>query len=210
MNDARLPAQAVAALRRRWTPEDIERINDSLSRGEIDAVSGLMSMPDGVMRDLRGLLLTKPIVDQPLANLDLSYSLIPEGTVDVGSLGTQLTNCRFVGADLEAGNVVLSADGCDFSFCRFRTLMGTFKECIFRNANLSKVNVRNIEFIRCDFTAANMLHFHALHGVFDRCEWKATRLGRGSFASARFLGSWPTADQLGNTIMDDAVKISQI
>lgn len=209
MIDARLPAQEVAALRRRWTPEDIDRINDSLSRGEMDAVPRRTFVPDGPMYDLRGLLLTKPIVDQPLAHLDLSYSLIPEGTVDVGGFGTQLANCRFVGADLRAGNVVISAVGCDFSFCRFRTLMGTFTDCIFKNADLSKANARNIQFLRCDFTAANMFHFHALHGVFNRCKWKDARLGRGSFAWSRFLGSWPTPDQLGNTIMDDAANIGQ-
>ena len=78
MIEARLSTSQIAALRSRWTQAEIELANAALRSGDLDSLPRLDSGAAGLsFYDLRGLLLTTPVVGQNLTHLDLSYSYIP-------------------------------------------------------------------------------------------------------------------------------------
>jgi uncharacterized protein YjbI with pentapeptide repeats len=155
-----------------------------------------------VYSDLRGVTIQKIIANVAISNVDLSFSSLN----GVGGRNhTILRHCRFEKVDFSGSVLAVNASFCDFNSAKVKEVFGHFEDCSFVNANLNRVLSVKLHFYRCDFSKANMLNTHLFSTIFDNCKWDGCSLGKGSFAESTFIGTMPSNEQLGDTIMDDVI-----
>lgn len=198
------PAE-IKKLRSRWSPELMAEITNALVKctGIVGTqVCGVHQIQGHEYLDLRGVAIQKFLLHATISNIDLSFCL-PKGIG--GENYTILRNCRFAKVDFSEAVLAVEAYSCDFNSARFEDIFGRFEDCSFIVANLNRVRGVGLRFHRCDFSGANLFNAQLYKTIFDNCIWESCKLGQGSFAESTFIGTMPSKEQLGETIMDDVI-----
>jgi uncharacterized protein YjbI with pentapeptide repeats len=190
----------------RWTAEERREINRAFSRGAFRFLDDLSTVRHGRVTfvDLRGFPF-EARVTVDLTRVDLTDCNMQFG--GIGGARVRLTRCLFGGARLWT-TIGYDVRRCDFSAAHLKgaDLRGTFRDCVFAGANL--VGVRTVpgsRFIRCDFRGAKLRNLRLYDAVFDNCLWDGATIRTGSVAGSRFVGTRPTPEQLGDTILESDV-----
>ena len=190
----------------RWTDAEQKRINRDFGRRAFRFLDDLPRVRHGVVDyvDLRGFPFTSEI------GTDLTRVDFTDCNMQFGGIGRQirLTQCRFVGARLWA---VIGYDvrGCDFTAAHMKNadLRGKFRDCVFADANLvGAQSDPESRFLRCDFSRARLRNVRWYDVVFTRCNWEGAKFGTGSVAGSRFVGTRPTPEQFGETILGSDIS----
>jgi fluoroquinolone resistance protein len=186
-------------LKQRWLPERLQEVNAQLASGDMIKSPFPMVTGDNVARhDLRGIIITEMVSNVTLDGIDLSFSAFSGAGQFVNA---SCVECAFVGASLET-NLGVSFVRCDFTRAKLNVIRGVFKECIFRNADLVSSLGRDIRFLRCDFSGANLRKANLYQCTFDQCRWENSKFGSGSLAESQFFGEFPSNSALGNTMLE--------
>ena len=198
------PAE-IKKLKSRWSLDQLAEVSTALL-GCTGVVSveccGTHHLDGQDYSDLRGVTIQNFIANVAISNVDLSFSSL-NGVG--GRIHTVLRHCRFAKVDFSESVLAVKAYFCDFNSVKIKEVFGHFEDCSFVNANLNRVLSVDLHFYRCDFSKANMLNTHLFSTIFDNCKWDGCKLGQGSFAESTFIGTMPSNEQLGDTIMDDVV-----
>ena len=98
---------------------------------------------------------------------------------------------------------------CDFTaaFMKRADLRGVFRNCSFAGANLIGARTTpGSRFVRCDFRGAWLRNLAWTDAVFENCLWQGATIGTGSVAGSKFVGTRPTVEQFGDTILESDVS----
>ncbi len=108
-----------------------------------------------------------------------------------------MLDCKLDGANMET-NLGKHFERCSFVGARFRhsSFRGTFVDCDFTRADLSRSLGSELKFIRCVFKDAKLAAVRFQYSVFDNCTWDGAKFGAAGLAKARFVGTTPTPEQL--------------
>jgi uncharacterized protein YjbI with pentapeptide repeats len=123
-----------------------------------------------------------------------------------GQLGRcTLIDCRLDKASMET-NLGEKIYRCSFTSAKLThtTLYGDFVDCDFSRCDLSYSGGGQLKFIRCKFDGAKFVGARFQWCLFDQCSWDEAKIGNAAFARARFIGSWPTAEQLRDAMTPGA------
>lgn len=195
----------VQQLKKRWNEEHFLSITKALVNcAGIPTIDCAFMYQRGEVSylDLRGASILEFVKDARISNVDLSFCK-NEGIG--GGNHTKLNDCCLVNVNFNGKVAAMDAVNCDFSKCVFKEFFGNYENCMFIEANFTRVNSVEVSFIRCDFRGANMRMVHFLDSTFDNCLWDDCKLGIGSFCGSTFIGTMPTPEQLGDVLMEDVV-----
>ncbi len=189
----------IKELRDRWDDSQSKAVIAMLQSNLIDEKIGFGRTVEGLL-DCRGIRSLTFFSGLNIVGIDLSYSVLN------GIGGTNLstiTDLKLCGVDFSENVLAVNAKNCDFSEAKIRVLSGSFANCNFRNAGLSKALGSKLHFEKCNFANANMWHAHLFQSTFSFCNWDGCKLGKGSFANSEFHGIWPKQEEFGDTILED-------
>lgn len=193
-------------VKERWDEASTKSATDCLVKGVIDFLPfGKIQAANAEYVDYRGLVISRAIKSVRLSFLDLSDSeMVLAGQFRF----SELEDCKFFRTE-EQTNLDQHFVRCDFSRGGLNRacFVGTFEDCSFERTNL-RSSMGGAKFIRCNFARANLKGAHLIHAHFDHCNWDGAVFHSGSLASSHFLGTWPAAEALGNTIMRHTKLIS--
>lgn len=194
--------------RSRWQVEQLRLVEKKL----YDAVKSfkfgpMPESPFGLtelgMADFRGATLAEPVRYLKVSNVDLSDVLFKEGASINES---ELDGCRLDRIDMR--NVFVRRRFSDCSFVKAKLpgarLGGEFVRCDFTGANLSKSFATDCKFTGCNFAGATLSDVHFISCTFESCDFSGVKLLTGSVAGSKFLGG-TSIDQLAGCITENVV-----
>ncbi|WP_314402640.1 pentapeptide repeat-containing protein [Stenotrophomonas rhizophila] len=194
--------------RNRWQTEQLKLVEKKLSDAAKSLKMGPMpESPFGLtelgMADYRGATLAEPVRYLKVSNVDLSDVLFKEGASINES---ELDGCRLDRIDMR--NVFVRRRFSDCSFVKAKLpgarLGGEFVRCDFTGANLSKSFATDCKFTGCNFAGATLSDVHFISCTFDGCDFSGVKLLTGSVAGSKFLGG-TSIDQLAGCITENVV-----
>ncbi len=194
--------------RNRWQTEQLKLVEKKLYDAAKSLKMGPMpESPFGLtelgMADYRGATLAEPVRCLKVSNVDLSDVLFKEGASINES---ELDGCRLDRIDMR--NVFVRRKFSDCSFVKAKLpgarLGGEFVRCDFTGANLSKSFATDCKFTGCNFAGATLSDVHFISCTFDGCDFSGVKLLTGSVAGSRFLGG-TSIDQLAGCITENVV-----
>jgi len=194
--------------RNRWQTEQLKLVEKKLYDAAKSLKMGPMpESPFGLtelgMADYRGATLAEPVRYLKVSNVDLSDVLFKEGASINES---ELDGCRLDRIDMR--NVFVRRKFSDCSFVKAKLpgarLGGEFVRCDFTGANLSKSFATDCKFTGCNFAGATLSDVHFISCTFDGCDFSGVKLLTGSVAGSRFLGG-TSIDQLAGCITENVV-----
>jgi len=194
--------------RNRWQTEQLKLVEKKLNDAAKSLKMGPMpESPFGLtelgMADFRGVTLAEPLRYLKVSNVDLSDVLFKEGASINES---EMERCRLDRVDMR--NVFVRRSFSDCSFVKAKlsgARMGReFVRCDFTGANLSKSFATDCKFTGCNFAGATMSDVHFISCTFEGCDFSDVKLLTGSVAGSKFLGG-TSIGQLAGCITDSAV-----
>lgn len=194
--------------RNRWQTEQLKLVEKKLNDAAKSLKMGPMpESPFGLtelgMADYRGATLAEPVRYLKVSNVDLSDVLFKEGASINES---ELDGCRLDRIDMR--NVFVRRRFSDCSFVKAKLpgarLGGEFVRCDFTGANLSKSFATDCKFTGCNFAGATLSDVHFISCTFEGCDFSGVKLLTGSVAGSKFLGG-TSIDQLAGCITENVV-----
>jgi uncharacterized protein YjbI with pentapeptide repeats len=215
------------AVRARWTPELVLRINAPMMRStpaepvwpreELLAVVGALREGDRELVDLRGFPFYG-LCNVSWSLVDLSASehrkgrLAPglTGTGAIGSSASVFASCRFDGSDAGDSNFRGRFTECSFVSARLDRMdfwNGTrLERCTFQGASLRRAKIRgDIHFIDCDFTRARLTGADLGQATFERCRFDGANLDEAAVMGVRFVACSMESISARSVIVEDNV-----
>jgi len=194
--------------RGRWRVKQLRLVEKNLYDAAKSLKMGPMpESPFGLtemgMADYRGVTIAEPVRYLKVANVDLSDALFKEGASINES---ELEACRLDRIDMRSVFVRRSFSDCSFVKARLSgaRLGGEFVRCDFTGANLSKSFATDCKFTGCNFAGATLSDVHFISCTFEDCDFSDVKLFTGSVAGSKFLGG-TSMDQLAGCITENVV-----
>jgi len=189
------------AFRTRWTASELLRVEKLLVTNRI--TSGALptySLGEDTLIDLRGYVLNQMIRNLKCRFVDYSYlSLLHAGQFDFCTF----EKCIFIAIEFHANLGSQFAD-CSFEDAKLQQTVprGEFLKCDFTNANLFGVLANQVLFSHCRFDNCNLRKAAFYDCKFEYCSFTDAKFGKGSIANSKFTGSRPNDASMLDTVRE--------
>jgi len=194
--------------RGRWRVKQLRLVEKNLYDAAKSLKMGPMpESPFGLtemgMADYRGVTLAEPVRYLKVGNVDFSDVQFKKGASINES---ELDGCRLDRIDMRSVFMRRSFSDCSFVKARLSgaRLGGEFVRCDFTGANLSKSFATDCKFTGCNFAGATLSDVHFISCTFEDCDFSDVKLFTGSVAGSKFLGG-TSMDQLAGCITENVV-----
>jgi len=201
----------ITALKARWSPEALAAADRAFAK--MDPVAAYQGKPpphpfvspfgehEG-RADFRYVSLGVIPFYRTIERADLT------GATDArnGQLCCSLIDCRLDRASMETNLGEKTVRRCTFLRAKFThtTLRDEFVDCDFDSCNLSYAGGGQLKFTRCNFSGVKFVGARLQRSVFDHCIWDGAKIGNAAFAHGRFIGGWPSDEQLMDAMIPGA------